>query len=241
MQRSNIILSFALVAGVLAACSGTPDPTLTVRICGDLSVPDEVDAIRLTVLDPDRNQVWTSLDELVTPELDAARFDFALGEAGLLPPAPGDGGADGGDATLDQGVADAAPDGGVGDGGLDAGGGADLDAGVDAGPTGPAISLVEYVPAVRGEIWLQVQALKNGIGQVTAEVRPGTVARIALSRACVGVTCNAGLTCLDGQCVQVPPAMECPAPGGAAAEDASPRAPTEDTPATDAGPSEETP
>ena len=205
-----------LVLGLcVGACSGTPEPTITVRICGDLVVPDEVDAVRLTVLDPDRNQVWTSLDELATPELDAARFDFALGEAGLVSPPIGDGGTDGEvdaegggevEGDLDAGVGD----GGVGDGGVGDGGLADLDAGADAGPSGPRISLVEQVPATRGDIWLQVLALKDGLGQVTAEVRPGSEARIALSRACIGIQCEPGLTCLDGQCVQVPPAMECP-------------------------------
>ncbi len=205
----------ALVFGLaLGACSGTPEPTITVRICGDLVVPDEVDAIRLTVLDPDRNQVWTSLDELATPELDAARFDFALGEAGLVPGPVGDGGADGGvdggDAEVEQPPDAAVADGGPGDGGVGDGGVVDLDGGADAGPSGPRISLVEQVPATRGDIWLQVLALKDGLGQVTAEVRPGSEARIALSRACVGVQCDPGLTCLNGQCVQVPPAMECP-------------------------------
>jgi len=192
----------------LAACSSTPEPTITVRICGDLVVPDDVDAVRLTILDPDRNQLWTSLDELATPELDAARFDFALGEAGLRPPTLGDGSVDGGDV----GILDASPvvDAGVGDATVSDGGVDDLDAGPQGPPSGPQVSLVEQVPAFRGDIWLQVQALKDGIGQVTAEVRPGAVARIALSRACVGVTCMAGLTCLNGQCVQVPPAMECP-------------------------------
>ena len=109
----------ALLGVVLshAACSGTPEPTIAVHICGDLVVPDEVDAVRLSILDPDRNLVWTSLDELTTSVEDAARFDFALGEAGAPPIPLGDGGTDGGT----DGEVDAAPveplDAGVGDGG----------------------------------------------------------------------------------------------------------------------------
>jgi len=206
------------------ACSEPPSPTIPVFICGDLVVPGEIDAVRLTVLDPDRKQLWTSLDELTVPVIDAARFDFAFGEAG--PPLPvGDGGPDGGDAgdgALDAAAEapepDAAPsDGGPGDGGPSDGDVPFGEAGVDAGPEGPGISLVEYVPSERGRIWIQVQGLKDGIGVITAEVRPGKEARVALARACVGIQCMPGLTCVytkeagvRAQCVQVPPAMECP-------------------------------
>ncbi len=209
--------TLALVGALvcLMACSDPPASTIPVIICGDLVVPDEVDAIRLTVLDPDRKQVWTSLDELAVPTVDAARFDFAFGEAGVT---VGDGGVDGGDAgdaALDAADEDPEPDAEPSDGGAGDGGPFDGevplgDGGADAGPEGPGISLVEHVPSARGRIWIQVQGLKDGVGVVTAEVRPGKEARVALTRACVGVQCMAGLTCLDGQCVQVPPAMECP-------------------------------
>ncbi len=67
----------------------------------------------------------------------------------------------------------------------------------------------ERVPsATRG--WIRAQGLQNGVVRVTTEVRPGSGALLGLSRACLGVRCEVGQTCIGGQCDSVPLNGSCP-------------------------------
>ena len=63
MNRLLLILCCAF-----AACTEKTDDGIRVRVCGDLVVPDEVESVRLTVLNEDRTEAWTGLFELTVPD-----------------------------------------------------------------------------------------------------------------------------------------------------------------------------
>jgi hypothetical protein len=58
--------------------------------------------------------------------------------------------------------------------------------------------------------WIRAQGLSRGVVRVTAEARPASTIRLGLSRACLGVRCPLGQTCLAGLCETVPVGGRCP-------------------------------
>ncbi|MEE2758049.1 MAG: hypothetical protein VYA30_15430 [Myxococcota bacterium] len=61
-----------IIAMLASACSESSTSGTEVQICGDLVVPDEIQAVRLTVLNEDRTEAWTGVFELaVLPQADA--------------------------------------------------------------------------------------------------------------------------------------------------------------------------
>lgn len=61
--------------------------------------------------------------------------------------------------------------------------------------------------AIEGETWIRVQGLRNGESVSSFWARQRTDAdesgevRVSITRACLGIQCAVGQTCVDGQCV----------------------------------------
>jgi hypothetical protein len=150
-------------------------------------VPDEIDAIRLTVFNEDRSTARWGLHELVSPgelsDTDAGEQAPDAAVAMDADPAEADGGlaedagVESGDAEPDAALAPPMPP--------------------EPIPEGPAVDLVLKVPDGDGRTWVRVEGLIEGVVAVTAEVRPTERgdARLALNRACLGIDCPLGQTC----------------------------------------------
>ncbi len=81
---------------LVAGCQEKDAGGVEVRVCGDLVVPHEIDAVRLTVFNEDRTEHWTALTELEAraqqPQIDGAAPDpisFRDGGVQGLPEDPG--------------------------------------------------------------------------------------------------------------------------------------------------------
>ena len=68
------LLAIIVCLGVYAACAEDPDDRVQLRICGDLVVPDEIDTLRISVIQKDDEEVGARL--------------YVLGSADGKPPAP---------------------------------------------------------------------------------------------------------------------------------------------------------
>lgn len=65
-MRRTTFLFVTLLA--IIGCQEEQAPGYDVRVCGDLTVPEEIDAIRLTVYREDRTEAWSGIVELESPD-----------------------------------------------------------------------------------------------------------------------------------------------------------------------------
>lgn len=187
----------ALALGLAALGGGCEDESarVTIELCGDVQVPETLDAVRIIVLHEDRTPSSEGVFELAP----AAGPGVLPGE-GASPPDAGfpDATAAG---EVDAGQADSGPpDSGAADGGApsaSACGGATLSERLSVG-------------AGDGLMWIAAVGLRDGAEVMRVEVRgsSGGVARLPLVQACLGVSCPLGQTCIGGTCGLVPAAHD---------------------------------
>jgi hypothetical protein len=112
-----------------------------VELCGNLSVPDDIDSVRVVIYDQDRTPLRQGVRELWTcPGPTLHRFP----------------------------------------------------------------QTIKFEPA-EGEVFIEVQGLKQGAPVMRSELRTtfnadNNTATVSLTQACLGVTCAAGETCVQGEC-----------------------------------------
>lgn len=183
-NRRCCALALALLA---AGCEDEP-ARITLELCGDVEVPEILDAVRIIVLHEDRSPSSEGVFELAPAEGPGAL-------PGEGPPARG--------AAFDGSVvaADAGP--------LDAGA---ADGGAPVVPSCGGATLSERlrVGAGDGLMWIAAVGLRDGAEVMRVEVRgaSGATARLPLVEACLGVTCPLGQTCIGGTCGLVPAAHD---------------------------------
>lgn len=151
----------------LTACPG--DPYVRVHVCGDVQIPGQIDALRLTLFDETQQELFSAVRELFVP-----------GE--------GD--------PADAGTADAGPtDGGEGE-----------DGGACTPGTAQPLPRTFDLHAGRGQMWLVVEGLLDGVAVVRADarveqpVRGVAVVSVGLQPDCLGVRCAYGQTCAEARC-----------------------------------------
>jgi hypothetical protein len=69
-SRDRLWLFVAALVG-LTACG--PDAEIEMRVCGDLKAPEQIDALRLSILDDEMNELRAGLVELVPREAPTSR------------------------------------------------------------------------------------------------------------------------------------------------------------------------
>ncbi len=67
--------SIQLVAALLAAVACQPADEIELYVCGDLQTPDQIDALRLSVLDDSLNELRAAVVELVPREAPASESE----------------------------------------------------------------------------------------------------------------------------------------------------------------------
>lgn len=139
-----ICVGFVALLG-LVACDDTSGQ-LQVQLCGDVLIPQEVDSVRVSVLDANRQEVRAGVQELV-------------------------------DCTQ-----------------------------LRALPLSGRINFTSYDDS---ELWVVAQGLRQGVEIMRFErrYRPSQeqeVIGLGLTRACLGIFCPLGQTCIQGLCEQAP-------------------------------------
>ncbi len=179
--RTRPLGGLVVCALLLAGCGN--GPRVHLHVCGDVRVPDDVDALGVTLLDADRNPVYDGTQDLFTPS-----------------------DADGGTAGVDGGSAGV--DGGTGGGGAADAGTSDGGAGAGSCVIGQAANLPLSFDLRdgHGDMWVVVQAFKQGAPVATIEARVSFPTQgaadvsVGLTRDCLGVKCAFGQTCVKGIC-----------------------------------------
>lgn len=153
------------------------------QLCGDLSVPEDIESVRVVIYDQDRTPLREGVRELWT--------------------CPG--------PTLHR-----------------------------------LPQTLEFEP-VSGDVFVEVQGLKEGVPVIKTELRTtlgndGAEATVSLERSCMGANCAAGETCVDGTCELVALAAravsQCPSDETAETDAGSTDADVTDADVTDAGPTD---
>lgn len=140
VPRLTIVVCVFAAIATLTACT-SDQAKARVQLCGDLSVPEDIESVRVVVYDQDRNPLREGVRELWT--------------------CPG--------PTLHR-----------------------------------LPQTLEFEP-VSGDVFVEVQGLKEGVPVIKAELRTtlgndGADATVSLERSCMGANCAAGETCVDGKC-----------------------------------------
>ncbi len=180
-HRCLLLLVLALPAG-LAGCKD-PSSALSIRICGRLDVPSEIDALRVVVLNEDRSEASAGLTELGGASSPDMSTDGGILDLGVA------------DAGVEAELADAGTDGGL------------TETGPACEPVERPLEARLELPPGEGHGWVQVIALHQGVEVARAEVRhpeEGGALVLALERGCLGITCPLGQTCVAGACELVP-------------------------------------
>jgi hypothetical protein len=143
VSRQLICAAFFALATVSMAAAGctSDEANAVVELCGDLSVPDDIDSVRVVIYDQNR-------------------------------------------APLRQGVRElwSCP-----------------------GPTLHRLPQTLEFDPVEGDVFIEVQGLKDGAPVIRSELRTTygaetEAATVSLTQACMGARCAAGETCIEGKC-----------------------------------------
>jgi hypothetical protein len=182
-----------ILAVGLAALSGChSDPRIEIEVCGNLDVPEQIDAIRLSVLDDALTEVESGVIELLPREHPV--LDAGNGRSLVL------------DTPRHKGADDGGPD-------VDGGTGEET---VEI----LTLPVTASLPAPAGSGYVRAQGLLDGVEVARFDRRIPDFeeierAELVLRKNCYGtLTCRKGQTCVSERCVLAPAPSDSPGCGG---------------------------